>query len=176
MSSTAHLLQQQQIRMIGAHDRQESPIVPGHPIDIIGHDAEMGLCSSPLVRSDNDEQQTQDEAKHQSSRPVGLAGLTMIPGAQQRHYTLSHALRKYMARINVEDSEGSTDRVLPPWKHCLALPMLGSFSPERVYRVAIYHAHCISRERFRKLDPLGSFVACDATADIVTHLGCRQSV
>src|SRR5215471_9456315 len=107
---------------------------------------------------------------------MGLAGPTMIPGTPQCQHTLSHALRKYMAQIHVERSEGSVDTDLLPWKHCLALSMLGSFFPERVYRVAIYHAHCISRERFRKFNPLGPFVACDTTADISTHLGSRQSM
>jgi hypothetical protein len=52
----------------------------------------------------------------------------------------------------------------------------GSFAPQRLYRVAIHHAHCVARESGRKLDPPGSFVARDTTTNVLTHRSRRQVV
>src|SRR5262245_56448894 len=81
-----HLLQQDKIRMMGTHDRQGSAIVHEYPGDIISHDAERRLCGSAMLRSNNDQQETEDHHTHPATRPLRPGSRTMMPGAIECHY------------------------------------------------------------------------------------------
>src|SRR5262245_9803836 len=72
--------------MMGTYDRQGSAIGYEYPGDIISHDAERRLCCSAMLRSNNDQQETEDHHKHTATRSQWPGSRTMMPGAIECHY------------------------------------------------------------------------------------------
>src|SRR5512145_179750 len=154
--------------MLGTHDRQGSVIRHECPGNIIGHDAERRLYRSAILRRDNDRQKTKDDHKQLATRPLGPGSKTMVPGAIQCHQPPSFkAGDTRTPTLSTMRGHGQASVTIPG-------SPLGSCSPQRLYRVAIHHAHSVTRESRGKLDPLGSFVARDTTADVFTHCSRRE--
>src|SRR5262245_30808574 len=72
--------------MMGQHDRQGYAIVHEPPVDIIGHDAERRLRCSAMLRSDNDQQETEDHHKHPATRLLEPGDRMLRPDAIQCHH------------------------------------------------------------------------------------------
>src|SRR5215510_1206212 len=71
---------------MGTHDRQGSAIVHEYPGNIISHDAERRFYGSAVLRSNNDQQETEDYHKHPATRSQWPGSRTMMPGAIECHY------------------------------------------------------------------------------------------
>src|SRR5919197_3311837 len=122
MARIAHLLQQDKIRMMGSHDRQGNAIMHEHPVDIIGHDAERRLCGSAMLRSDNDQQETEDHHKQPATRSLRPGSRTMTPGAMQCHhppsFTVGDTLTPTLSKLRGRGKASVTRPVVTPRGFC----------------------------------------------------------